>query len=34
MSRYMTHEEMYELSEIVRELRDNGEITDTREEVD
>ena len=30
MSRYMTHREMSELDEIVRELRDSGEITDTR----
>ena len=33
MSRYMTHQEMSELSEIVQELRDSGEITDVREEL-
>ena len=30
MSRYMTHREMSELDEIVRELRNSGEITDER----
>ena len=32
MSRYMSMREMSELSEIVRELRDSGEITDERPE--
>ena len=30
MSRYMSMREQAELSEIVRELRDSGELTDTR----